>query len=217
MQKLNQIRTDLNELKLAFKSPRLYIANYFEALQNQIDVEYEIFQQKLLAHKENKLDRDLEDLLKCEPSQHNSETDEETLAKARQDQELMIDRVKYAEEICFTNLKTDQYNDNLLINIALMSQQTRGAIDTVESFLNSSPNLMDEEKIREIGELIEDSLLNIQRALFLNKGILFLSQELLVQILLESYSMKWEKFYKKSFGYLIRVEDTFISKNYFKR
>lgn len=215
MHKINQIRTDLNELKLAFRSPKLYIANYFDELQNQIDVEYEIFQQTLLAHKDNKLDADLKGLLKM--SQENAETDEEILVKARQDQELMIDQVKCAQKICITNLQTDQFNDNLLINIALMSQQTRNAIDTVENFLNNSPDSGHEKKINEIGELIEDTLLNIQRALFLNKSILFLSEELLVQIFLKSYSMKWEKFYTKSFGYLIRVEDTFISKNYFKR
>jgi len=215
--KLNDLRIYLNELKLAFKNPRLYIANYFDELQNQIDVDFELFQQKVLGHKEDKFDQDLKNLIHSENSQQANETDEVILNRAREQLELMTDQVKQARLSCYTHLKTDQFNDNLLMNIAFMSKRTKYVIDTVESFIIKSSDLEQDEKIYELSELVEDTLINIQKALFLNKGIIFLSQELLVRLLLECYSLKWEKFYRQSFGYLIRIEDTFISKNYFKK
>ena len=102
--KLNDIRIYLNELKLAFKNPRLYIANYFDELQNQIDVDYELFQQKVLGHKEDKFDQDLKNLIHSENSQQANETDEVILNRAREQLELMTDQVKQARLSCYTFL-----------------------------------------------------------------------------------------------------------------
>ena len=39
--KLKDLEADLNDLQLAYSNPRIYMANYFENLRNEIDIELE--------------------------------------------------------------------------------------------------------------------------------------------------------------------------------
>ena len=174
--KIDQLRSDLNDLKQSLKSPSIYIANYFSNLINEIDIECESFIQK-------------QEIKKTE------QTSRRLALKATENQDLIIKEVKAFEKLCIAELNLNGLDTKLLHDVTKSIQIIESQIDQNES------------KLQELDGIAYDLLVRIQRVLFLNKGILFVSRENRIN--------KDASLINKSFGALVIVEDDFIGKRGF--
>lgn len=181
--KVKDLKSDLEELKCAFTSPRLYISNHFYELRNRVDVESEKF-----LHKQH---------------QNNKKTtlyDKESVqADVRDHQCSIINVITEFERECLASLSAFDYQLS-----PDLRQQITPALEEIElSWLSSET--MTEEQLQALDGLIYGTLSRIQRSIFRDKCMMFLGSE---NAFISPYYFTAKNI--QSFGILIVIVDQFI-------
>lgn len=156
--KLTHLQSNLNELKLALNSPRIFLANFFNELCSQIDVECELFLQE------------------------NSKNEQKS-SQAIDLQNQQIDQVKAFEKSCLSNIADTQLDESLSKRIAQIISKIESEID-----LESAKDQPNSQFIAVNDELVQSHLVEIQKYLFNNRSIWFFSRRFSQKHYIHKYS-----------------------------
>lgn len=184
---MNDMKRKFKELKLALTVPRVYLANYFDQLRNEIDTACELFTQ---------------------PAQATGELDTQITKQAHEYQALMIDEVTAFEQMCLFNSKNKHMEANVATTGVEMIRKLEQDVENLEQ--------ENSQQIRDLRELISTGLFDAQKCLFMSKALIFLTRdeyrrEFEYSEVLNSAQSSANGVL--SFGVLIVVDNDFIAKN----
>jgi hypothetical protein len=145
---LNILHKNLDELKQALNSPRIYLAEFFSDLCQRIDIQCELY---LQAHSEN----------------------QEKSTEALKSQAQMIEQVKLLEEECLSHVADSQMDASLARKSAKLmlkiESELKCPLIVEEKIRNKFVALTH--------ELVHEKLVQIQKYLFKNKSVWFFPKE----------------------------------------
>lgn len=184
MNRRDKLKSDLNKLETVFQSPRIFLANHFNELRNQIDIECEKF---LQAQNDKQSERALQ---------------------ALDFQSRMIEQVGRYEQECLAHSPANKLDNELAESIRnklkLLEQHVK----------ELTQNQLREATYSEVNGLVLDTLDNILRFLFMNREMVLLTGDCpLVREIDARVQSDFDVFQfrvVKSFGVLLIIRDEFI-------
>ena len=187
--KFKKLYKELTEqLKVAFNSPRLYLAEYFDNLRADVDIEYEICCQKSKSTSVKEYNQRLEEY------------------------ESIIKEIKTYEEECMTNFTSISKSE---------SEEWKKFDATIKELECGLKSLQRNDilKFNVIQNIFDKTLLSVQRILFKNKSMIFLTSHDIKIIfeLINVSNLKYSKLTlsKESLNFLlVIIKNTFVNSTF---
>jgi hypothetical protein len=157
----NKTEIHLRELEAYFKSPGLFLDNYFYTIENQVDLEYYLlYNLKKKSIETCKISQEKEELL----------LDLEIIDNARL---KMIENIQSFKNECLRKIYQHKYD-------IIFKFETENTIKNGKEFFKSSKFKNDQIHISDLinhNKLINEKLIKIKSTLLLNKCMIFLTSE----------------------------------------
>lgn len=216
--KLVQLENDLYDLKSAFDSPRVYLANYFDDFCNMIDIDFS---------------------LSITFRGTDGKITEKEAKDIAEEQDEMIKAVRVFEHRCLENWKqrdsfSESFRSKIIDAVAEIEQrilelkaegifesnENKGLLSVKSSRTSMRSNHGNDLRIYEVLQLIKKTMAQVQDIIFQNKSVLYLQKKRLLEtIKAEDPEVNPMELLRISnchtVGLLVFVDDAFIDRSRF--